>query len=334
MSDSPEVTVLTAVRNGMPYLQETVACIQAQSFTNWEYIIVDDSSDDESADWIEDEAHRDPRIISIRRKYQGGPFAAANDGLHQARGEYIIHIDADDLSPAYRIEHQLTYLKSNPQLRACITPWQSFNENGLIANSVSQIPLRPKVLCWYLLLRTFASHSSLCIRRDALLELGGYRELPAAQDYRLVTELCKHNWLGIMPEILSNVRRHARRISRTSGNVQTQMALDIMTEYVQDLTGESWTREELEALWFAGHGMLFPIMRGIRSICKWEQAWNSDRNLTLEERHDLAAFSFLHRLKFLRANFRQQPWQVLSVINSMAISKPYWIFYKPLMVKS
>src|SRR6187401_3192062 len=106
---SPRVTVLTAVRNGMPYLPETVATIQAQTFADWEYIIVDDASDDETASWVEAAARKDPRIRLIRRQQQAGPFVSANEGLRQARGDYIVRTDADDLQPPYRIAKQLGF---------------------------------------------------------------------------------------------------------------------------------------------------------------------------------------------------------------------------------
>src|SRR5262249_28497149 len=148
---TPRVTVLTAVRNGMPYLPETVASIQAQTFTDWEYIIVDDASDDETVSWVETAVRKDARIRLISRRESGGPFAAANAGLCEARGTYVIRTDADDLQPSGRIQRQLDFLAAHSAFRACISPWRSFNESGFIPGAVSTIPTRPAVLRWYLL---------------------------------------------------------------------------------------------------------------------------------------------------------------------------------------
>src|ERR1035437_5174793 len=103
----PKVTVLTAVRNGAPYLSETIANIQAQTFSDWEYVIVDDNSDDETIEIVEAARRKDSRLKLLRREISPGPYVAANDGLRIARGGYIVRIDADDLCPPSRIEKQL-----------------------------------------------------------------------------------------------------------------------------------------------------------------------------------------------------------------------------------
>src|SRR5437870_1032891 len=136
---APKVTILTAVRNGVSLLPETVASIQHQTFSDWEYLIVDDASEDGTPDWIAGAARQDPRIRLTRREQQGGPFAAANTGLREARGEYIVRTDADDLSPPRRIEKQLNFLLGHREYRACITPWHSFNAQGLIPRAISVI---------------------------------------------------------------------------------------------------------------------------------------------------------------------------------------------------
>src|SRR5579862_2093130 len=117
----PEVTVITAVRNGERYLPETIASIQAQTFSGWEYIIVDDKSDDHTCKLVEEAQSHDSRIRLLRRKHSAGPYTAANDGLREARGKYIVRIDADDLCPPHRIERQLLYLANHPEYRACVT---------------------------------------------------------------------------------------------------------------------------------------------------------------------------------------------------------------------
>src|SRR5262249_47503081 len=104
---APLVTVLTAVRNGTRFLAATIESIQKQTVTDWEYIIVDDASTDETIDVVEQFRRSDPRILLLRRSESAGPYVAANDGLKAARGKYVIRTDADDLSPTQRIERQL-----------------------------------------------------------------------------------------------------------------------------------------------------------------------------------------------------------------------------------
>src|SRR5262249_46947684 len=137
---TPHVTVLTAVRNGSRYLPETIASIRAQTFRDWEYIIVDDASEDDTCRVVEAASRDDSRIRLIRRSKSEGPFAAGNGGLSQARGRFVVRTDADDISPPHRIDRQLRFLNAERRFRACISPWQSFDERGLIAGSVNRIP--------------------------------------------------------------------------------------------------------------------------------------------------------------------------------------------------
>lgn len=314
----PIVTVLTSVRNSLHLLPETVASIQAQTFEDWEYIIVDDASEDGTAEWIEHAALKDRRIRLIRRDRQGGPFASANTGLQKSQGEYIVRTDADDLQPPHRISRQLDFLQAHPEFRACITPWHSFRDQALLPNAVSQIPTRTRVLRWYLLLRTFASHSSLCIQRSALEEIGGYVELPAAADYRLVTTLSRKGWLGVIPEVLSYVRRHDRKLSTTHATLQQEIAVDTMAAHMRELTAVVWSREELRTLWLAGHQRGEEIQSGLNAISHWDELWQGDHSLDREDRKSLCSFSAYHRWLFLRNKLRQQP--VKSLVNLMAMA--------------
>ncbi|MCI0423406.1 MAG: glycosyltransferase family 2 protein, partial [Acidobacteria bacterium] len=315
------VTVLTSVRNSIHLLPETVASIQAQTFADWEYIIVDDASEDGTDKWVEQAAKKDRRIRLIRRERQGGPFAAANTGLREARGEYIVRTDGDDLQPPHRIRRQLDFLQAHPEFRACITPWHSFSEQALIPKGVSQIPTRPRVLRWYLLLRTLASHSSLCIQRSALEEIGGYAELPAAADYRLVATLSRSGWMGVVPEVLSYVRRHEQKLSTTHAAVQQEIALDTMAVHMRELAGTAWPRQDLRTLWLVGHQRSEEIERGLEAISRWNELWLKDATLDGEDHKSLSSFSAFHRWLFLRNRLRKQP--VRSLLNLMAMASCY-----------
>jgi hypothetical protein len=236
--------------------------------------------------------------------------------LQHANGEYIVRTDADDLQPPHRIARQLNFLRAHSEYRACITPWHSFREKALLPKAVSQIPTRTRVLRWYLLLRTFASHSSLCIQRAALEEIGGYVELPAAADYELVTTLSRMEWLGVIPEVLSYVRRHDRKLSATHGALQQDMAINIMAAHMRAVAAVVWSREELRALWLAGHQQGHDIQTGLRAMAHWDRLWKNDHCLDREDRKSLASFSAYHRWVFLRNKLRQQP--IASLMNLMA----------------
>ncbi|MCU1262839.1 MAG: glycosyl transferase [Bryobacterales bacterium] len=306
----PLITVITAVRNGGSYLAETIASVQAQDIGDWEYIIVDDASTDDTAAIVRDAAERDSRVRLLQRNECGGPYAAANDALKSSRGRYIMRIDGDDLSPSNRFSRQLAFLSARPQYRACVSWWQAFGEDGLIAGSQVTVP-QPGAFKWYLLLRGASIHSGACIERSALEEIGGYRELPLSQDYRLWCDLTRRNWLGVMPEVLSHVRFHAERSTNRRSGLQRQLALDIVREHWFALTGESCSPDELEALWALGYSLRFPLERSLAMLNRWENWWQADRTLEASDRQELSSLSEIRRWKLLRANWRRQPRRAL-----------------------
>ena len=273
----PEVTVLTAVRNGARYLSETIASIQAQTFSDWEYIIVDDNSDDNTVELVEAARREDPRLRLLRRDSSAGPYVAANDGLREARCRYIVRIDADDLCPPHRIERQLEFLAAHREYRACVSYWQGFDDRGLIPNTVTSIPGNPRVFRWALLLRGPSIHSTACFEREAMNEIGGYRELRLSQDYRLWCELTRRGWLGTIPEVLCYVRYHEKRESFQHRTLQVECALDVLSDHLTALTGETWSRADLEALRAVGLSLPGSVDKGIEMLDRWDRFWQGPR---------------------------------------------------------
>ncbi len=105
---SPKVTIVTPVYNGGPYIEATIAAIQAQTFGDFEYLVVDDCSKDNTVDLVEAMAATDPRIRLIRAPSNfGGPAGPRNMGAAEARGAWIAFCDADDLWVPDKLEQQL-----------------------------------------------------------------------------------------------------------------------------------------------------------------------------------------------------------------------------------
>ncbi|HLG98189.1 MAG TPA: glycosyltransferase family 2 protein [Bryobacteraceae bacterium] len=307
---APSVTVLTAVRNGASHLAETIASVRAQTFTDWEYIIVDDASIDETVAMVEDFCQKDRRLRLLRRAEAGGPYVAANQGLREARGRFIVRIDADDLSPADRIQKQYDFLLQNRRFRACVSYWQAYDGSRIIPGTVTTVPLDGGVFCWYLLLRSPSLHSSVCYERSAIFEIGGYRELPLSQDYRLWCELTCRGWLGVMPEVLSYVRTHQKRESLQKRELQRRLALEVLADHLFALTRERWDRADLEALWSVGHSEVMPISRGLEMLERWDGLWKAS-DLSAEQKKQLQQISAFRRWKHVRSNARRQPIQAL-----------------------
>ena len=314
--------MLTAVRNGARLLPDTIESIRGQTFADWEYIVVDDGSTDETPDVVAAAADNDPRIRLVRRRAAGGPFAAANEGLCHATGRWVVRTDGDDVSLPTRIEHQLRYLRAHPALRACAAYCQTLGPDGPVRGHYNVAPNTSGVLRWYLALRCPLVHSSACVERAALAEIGGYRELPAAQDVRLWSELALRGWLGVVPEVLVHFRQHAGRMSMTRAAEQKALGTQIMAEHVAALTGEPWAPGDVDSLYAVGHAEWHPIDRGLDALRRWDALWQSDARLAAAERAELAALSAFRRRKFLRCNARRQPLHFLAHLRAFVAPRP------------
>ena len=96
MADSPKISIITSVYNTQDYLARTVQSILAQTFTDFELLLVDDGSPDNSGALCDELAKTDPRI-RVFHQPNGGPASASNNGLDNARGDYVGFVDSDDI---------------------------------------------------------------------------------------------------------------------------------------------------------------------------------------------------------------------------------------------
>jgi teichuronic acid biosynthesis glycosyltransferase TuaG len=108
----PLVSIITPVYNAARWLPETLATVQAQTFTDWEHILVDDGSTDDSLAIGEEAAANDPRVRLLRTSSNGGPSTARNVALDAARGRFIAFLDADDLWLPEKLARSVEWMTS------------------------------------------------------------------------------------------------------------------------------------------------------------------------------------------------------------------------------
>lgn len=113
--ETPLVSIITPNYNGAKFLAGTIESVRAQSFTNWEMLVVDDGSSDNSVSIVEDFSRRDPRIRPLKttfKKVARGPGAARNTGIDQAKGRYIAFLDSDDKWRKDKLEEQIQFMSA------------------------------------------------------------------------------------------------------------------------------------------------------------------------------------------------------------------------------
>ena len=128
----PNVSVLMTVYNGMPFLKEAVESILSQTFENFQFVIIDDCSSDDSFKYLSQ--LNDSRILLKRNFTNIGQVASLNKGIDLCGGEYIARLDQDDVNMPKRLEEQLNFFNSNKDVSLICSYEYSINENGNIIN--------------------------------------------------------------------------------------------------------------------------------------------------------------------------------------------------------
>jgi len=204
MMGSPRVSVLMSVYNGARYLRDAVDSILGQTFTDFEFIIVDDGSTDETPAILN--SYTDPRIVRLRNETNIGLTRSLNKGLVVARGEYVARQDADDVSLPRRLAKQVEFLDGHPVIGLVGSAYEEFYEDGRLQRAV-QMPLQPADIREQLFYGHCFCHGSAMARIRCLHAVGDYdEEYEVAQDRDLWLRLAERFDLANLPEVLYKLR--------------------------------------------------------------------------------------------------------------------------------
>ena len=219
------VSVVMPVYNQEKYVRDAIESILNQTFQDFELIVVNDGSDDDSESKIL--SCRDERIVYVRNEENQGNYPARNIGIAKAKGRYVAVMDADDLAFPTRLEQQFTYLENHRDLCAV---GSGFTFSDTLRKC--RHPLGDEEIRLALLDRNSFMHASLMIRMEALRELGGYNETYRyASDYDLVCRLVLYGKVENLPDILMIYRCHPDQISQKRMRLQQMYAEQIRTHY-------------------------------------------------------------------------------------------------------
>lgn len=230
----PKISVIMPVYNGEKYLREAVDSILAQTFTDFEFIIIDDGSTDSTPRILD--SYTDPRIIRINNIQNVGMSSSLNIGITHAKSEYIARMDADDISLPDRFEKQVAFLDHNLQIGVAGSSIKIIDEEGQITGS-SSFQTDPELMEWVLLFGSPLAHPSVMMRTEVVLKLGGYStKYLTSADYEFWGRLSKHTKIGILPECLLFYRIQPESLSIKRHTDQDNMSREIqkllLAEYI------------------------------------------------------------------------------------------------------
>ncbi len=209
MSDTPLVTVLMTVYNGLPYLPEAIDSILNQTFTDFEFLIIDDGGTDDSGVCIA--AYQDKRIRLEKNEQNIGQVASLNKGLSLAKGRYIARMDQDDISLPDRLRQQVDFLEQHSEVAVVGTWGYKINSQGdkvgLWRKQIDDYGHFIGYLTWG---HNPLWHPAVMFRREIVLQVGGYDPSVApVEDYKLWTQLAIHRYMAKnVPENLFLYRVH------------------------------------------------------------------------------------------------------------------------------
>ncbi len=303
----PLITVITAVKNAAAFLPETIESIQAQSVTDWRYVIVDDASDDETPALAEKAAATDNRIGVVRLDESIGPYAAANLAARDVDSKYIARIDGDDLAHRERFALQLEALSARPDATACAGGWRELH--GGATGPVRMVPTdRNGVIKWMMWFRSNLLHSTLLIDTECFHELGGYGPERIAEDFRLWAALVRRNQLTTVDRLLVDYRVSSGQITAEAGYSDKPERVRIALDHMLHCDpGGAWSEADARDIRWIGQASTFPPSHALELVERFERAWRADASLTDGERSALTTMTAARRIRHLRQNLRQQP---------------------------
>lgn len=243
------------VYNGETYLREAVDSILQQTFTDFEFVIVDDGSTDSSWQILTEYSIKDSRIVLIQNEKNLGLEKSLNKGLAATKGEYLARQDADDISLPERLQLQVNFLDTHQTVGAVGSSVEFIDRQGKVLGKQS-LPEDHNSLQSLLLINNCLWHSSMTIRNSLLKELGGYNEqMLHAEDYDLWWRISCHSFLATLPTVLIRYRQdNSAAITKLKRKKQLHCAQQIsyraINECLQNQGVTSLNEKAHERLWW------------------------------------------------------------------------------------
>ncbi len=217
VNDEHLVSVIMPVYNSEKYISEAVESVLSQTYQNWEILVIDDGSTDNTKSIVESYIAKDTRIKYISLGHNsGGPARPRNIGITNASGEYIAFLDSDDLWLPDKLEKQVMQMETQKEIGLSYVLYSILLENGTIKGIFPKIKRRFRGHIFNsLYLSPVIANSSIMVRRDVFNEIGLLDEDPrlvAAEDYDMLLRVSlkrKIDYIDSSPLLIYRIRRGA-----------------------------------------------------------------------------------------------------------------------------
>ena len=265
----PVVSVIITAYNRERVIADAMRSIFRQTLANFELIIVDDGSTDQTAAVVQSFA--DPRLRVLRHETNRGIPSARNSGLDAARGQFIAWLDSDDVARPRRLARQCQFLRDNPEVAMIGACAGKMTEQGRPFGPVRRPPFSHEQIRVWLLFRSAFQQSSV-FGRAAILKRFPYRpEFPVCEDIDVFIRLSREHRLQNLSEVLIDRRIHRGQSVQTYAARVRERKKAIQSGLLSEM-GVAWTPDDLEQHVTLGSGS--SAQAGHETdFLKWAEAW-------------------------------------------------------------
>ncbi len=201
----PIVSVIIPAYNAEEFLEDSILSIVNQTFEEIEIILIDDCSSDKTWKLIQQHAEKDSRIKGYQNKHNLGIAGNRNKGVSLASGKYLVWQDADDISFPWRIEKQLNFMESNPEVGIVGGFLELFNNETTIGER--QYPTEDRDLRRCIFRYSPIAQPAAMVRKAAIDKVGTYSlKYPPAEDLDMTFRIGEHYKLANIGEVLIRYR--------------------------------------------------------------------------------------------------------------------------------
>ncbi len=245
---TPVVSILMAVYNGGAFLTEALDDILGQTLQDFELIVVEDGSTDETPSVLERYAERDPRIMVISNGTNLGLAVSLNRGLERCRAPLVARFDADDRYRRDRLERQVAFMNEHPAVGLLASGFRRTDPAGRVLSTVVP-PTKDRHLRLRCLFMNSFIHSGVVFRTDLVRSAGGYDESYwTAQDSELWSRLLPLTGVANLPEPLVDYRIHDASIVQRRGDRGRELSLSVPRRLLSEYLGRPLGAEETRAI--------------------------------------------------------------------------------------
>jgi len=242
-----KVSVIMPVYNSERFIAMAIDSILSQTYTNFEFIIIDDCSTDNTPKILEN--YKDPRIRIVKNVKNLGLAESLNFGISLSNGEFIARMDADDISLPGRFEAQVKFMQKHTEVGVLGTQFSRIDENGKIIDT-QKLPIKSEdIFCIFPHCCPIA-HPVAMVRREILEKIQYRSDLLCAQDYELWGRLLYITKFANLPDVFLYYRVHNEQISTAKKNLQYSIASEVLYNFLIKLGVTEFVKKKVDILFW------------------------------------------------------------------------------------